>query len=152
MTRKAVQFLRGFGAYNAAETACFDADRADELIAQKVAVEAREQPPAADTITVSVGIDPRETEAFKEATAEIAQAARKVQDRGAALDRREADLAARAEDLDRRAAEIEAREAAAQQVQSDGAAAGADDGAGAEGASESDKATAKAAGLPKQGR
>lgn len=152
MTRKAVQFLRGFGPYNAAETACFDADRADELIAQNVAVEAKEQPPAADAITVSVGIDPREAEAFKKAAAEIALAAQQVQDRGAALDRREADLAARVEDLDRRAAEIEAREATAQQVQSDGAGAGADDGATSDAASESDKATAKAAGLPKQGR
>lgn len=143
MTRKALRFLRGFGSYNAGETACFDADRADELIAQKVAVVAKDQPTADDSNTISLGMDPRESEAFKAAAAEIALAAQDVQERGSALDQREAELVARAEDLDRRAAEIKATGAAAAQEQAlEATEAGAD----------ADKATGKATGLPKQGR
>lgn len=154
MTRKAVQFLRGFGAYNKDETACFDQDRAGELIAQKVAVEAKDQPSAGDMITVSLGIDPRDTEAFKEASAEIARAAQEVQDRDADLDRREADLAARAMALDEREAALADRENAVAEAETASKTADdtvADRDVGAVRVKQPEPA-GKAVGLPKQGR
>ena len=138
MAKKAIKFQRGWSRYNAGETAAFDAAQADDLIKQGIAVLAKVQPKE-EVVTVSLNIDPRETDAFKEATAEIARAAQEVQDRAAELDKREASLADRE-------AQLAAAEKAVDALDGEGDApqrsAEADQG----------KAVAKPAGLPKQGR
>lgn len=133
MAKKAIKFQRGWSRYNAGETAAFDAAQADDLIKQGIAVLAKVQPKE-DVVTVSLNIDPRDTDAFKEATAEIARAAQEVQDRAAELDKREASLADREALL--------------------AAAALAGEGDAPERSAEADqgKAVAKPAALPKQGR
>lgn len=160
MAKKAITFLSGWSRYNAGETAAFEAKQADNLINQGIAKLATTQPKP-DAVTVSLGIDPRETEAFKEAMAEIARVGQEVQDRDAALDQREADLVARATALDEREADLAAREAvlvdrekaAAEQLAAsekpDDTATDRDAGAAQE---KQPEPVAKSAGLPKQGR
>lgn len=160
MAKKAITFQSGWSRYNAGETAAFEARQADDLVKQGIAVLATTQPKP-DTITVSLGIDPRETEAFKEAIAEIARAGREVQDRAASLDQREADLVARAAALDGREAELAAREAALVDREKAAAVppAEGEKPAGAEtdkpadqDAEKQSEPAAKSTGLPKQGR
>lgn len=154
MAKKAITFLSGWSRYNAGETAAFEAKQADDLINRGIAKLATTQPKP-DTVTVSLHIDPRETEAFKEASAEIVRAAQKAQDREAALDRREADLAARATALDEREAALADREkalealAAVEREKPDETATDKSAEAAQEKQPES---AAKSAGLPKQGR
>lgn len=154
MAKKAITFLAGWSRYNAGETAAFEAKQADDLINQGIAKLAPTQP-TPDIMTVSLGIDPRETEAFKEASAEIVRAAQEVRDGEAALGRREADLAARATALDEREAALADREKAleasapVEREKPDDTANDKDAGATQE---RQPEPAAKSTGLPKQGR
>ncbi|MTH76319.1 hypothetical protein [Paracoccus aestuariivivens] len=148
MARKiALTFLRGWSRYNAGEIAGFDADQAEALIDQGIAEKAPDQPEAGDRVIASILIDPRDTDAFKEASAEIERAAQDLIDREADLAAREADLEARALDLDRREAALKVDPVAAPTEPAEVVDA---DGVVTEAKAEP-AATGKAV-LPKQGR
>lgn len=143
MAKKAVTFVTGWSRYNPGETAAFDQAQADDLIKQKKAVLAADQPVAAGQVDAEA-VDFRDTAAFKEASAEIERAATEraateLAERSNELDRREAWLAER-EDA------IVKRERAAETDVSEGEVSAdkpADDKA---------NPAAKPSGLPKQGR
>lgn len=138
MAKKAVTFVTGWSRYNPGETAAFDQAQADDLIKQKKAVLASDQPKAEDQ-TLTVNFDFRETAAFKEASAEIERAATELAERSSELDRREAGLAERENAL---------------AVREHAAETGEGKGEGAADKPVDDKANpaAKPSGLPKQGR
>lgn len=138
MAKKAVTFVTGWSRYNPGETAAFDQAQADDLIKQKKAVLAADQPVAAGQVDAAA-VDFRDTAAFKEASAKIERAATELAERSNELDRREAGLAER-EDA------IVKRERAAETDVSEGEVSAdkpADDKA---------NPAAKPSGLPKQGR
>lgn len=138
MAKKAVTFVTGWSRYNPGDTAAFEQVQADDLIRQKKAVVAADQPRAAGQVD-GAAVDLRDTAAFKEASAEIERAATELAERSSELDRREAGLAERENAL---------------AVREHAAETGEGKGEGAADKPVDDKANpaAKPSGLPKQGR
>lgn len=131
---KAVKFRKGWNKYNAGETAGFEDDQADALVAAGIAALVGGVSAAPDT-------------AVTQAMADVQRVAQREQVRLAQIT---ADLDSRAEALDRREAEIAAREAAAAALAEAAAAAPATPEA--EAAEEAPQAEEDAGGLPKRGR
>ena len=156
MTQKvAVTFKRGYGVYNAGETAGFDQDHAFDLINAGIAVKAKDQPKPA-TIVASLAINIQDMPEFLEVKKALEEAGQQIDLRSAALDQREAELNAREAELDRRSADLDALADALAEGDADETVIETVTEAGevtkpdADAAGE--KAAEKPAGLPKQGR
>lgn len=156
MTQKvAVTFKRGYGVYNAGETAGFDPDHAFDLINAGIAKKAKDQPkPATSTVALSLNI--QDMPEFLEVKKALEDAGQQIDQRSAALDQREAELNTRESELDRRSADLDAladalaEDDAGETVIETVTEAGEVIKPDADAAGE--KAAEKPAGLPKQGR
>lgn len=154
MAKKAITFVTAWSRYNAGETAAFDPDQADDLIAKKKAVLAKDQPKSV-VKEVSISLNVRDNPEVNAVMAQIEAQASGLAQLSEDLDARQADLDARAASLDAMAADLAAREAALSErearrvVEKGDDASGTDAGAAPE---DTQEAPAKAPALPKQGR
>lgn len=146
MSKVAMTFARGWGVYNAGETAGFDADQAEAMEKAGVAVRAKDQPKEEGIVIASLKINIEDMAEFKEARASIEAAAAELEAKSDKLDARDAALDEREARLDAREAALADREAelrgAGEEIDADGVVI----------EKVADAPPEKPAGLPKQGR
>lgn len=152
MAKKAITFKTAWSRYNAGETAAFDAKQADDLIANKKAVLAKDQPKS-EIIHIDLSVNVRDSAEFKEIEADFERRANGLAQLSEDLDARQVDLDARAAELDAKAADLAAREAGLAEREASAAPSKADEAPAPDAvAKAAPEAAGKAPALPKQGR